>query len=744
MSAFADDASGDRPSAEDTSVDAEFQQPFAITVFASASATRKAEEQTTLSALADRIRATQAPAKSKLPRLKLARFGDRRTTNRSLRHDANVEAITGVELDYDGSVVPVDEAEGLLLKSGVLSLLYTSASHTADAPRWRVLCPTSAELPPARRKQLMGRLNGVLRGAASSESWTLSQSYYFGRVGNNPAHDVRLIPGSPIDLLDELDQRWWGKAETKPGATTGSATDRPTRSGPLDEQALIEQIIAGESYHAAYVRLLGRWALDGVPMMEARSRLQTAMGAVPESDRDDRWKSRYADIDRCLGDIYVKEADKRDAGTATSAASSSAAPAGAQKPVPAYTLGALLDDASPIPADLIGPRLLTPGGMLVLGGAPKVGKSDFLLNLLVHAAAGVPFLRFTPPRPLRIFYLQAEIQYDYLRERLQQLQLEPAIVARARDTLVVTPKLRMLLDETGVGCVIGTIREVFPDAPPDAICIDPIRNLFDGGPGGEGENDNNAMLFFLQSRVEALRDEVAPEAGIILVHHTKKISKQQVKDDPFLSLSGASALRGFYTSGMILFRPEEEETARELYIELRNGPALDPMRIDKRGGAWVELDRDGERIVRKDLGRKLDAERTRRHDVILQIIADEAEQGRLCTVNAFASKFENNRGLGGKDTIRDRIGVLSIKGYIKFRRDVRDLGLPNTTSKHGYLVVRDMVLGTDDEVLDPETGEITRAGVPVLPSHYICPQSESLLEVENPAVWVLHDTEEAP
>jgi hypothetical protein len=168
------------------------------------------------------------------------------------------------------------------------------------------------------------------------------------------------------------------------------------------------------------------------------------------------------------------------------------------------------------------------------------------------------------------------------------------------------------------------------------------------------------------------------------------------------------------------------------------------MRVDKRGGAWVELDRDGERIVRKDLGRKLDAERTRRHDVILQIIAEEAEQGRLCTVNAFASKFENNRGLGGKDTIRDRIGVLSIKGYIKFRRDVRDLGLPNTTSKHGYLVVRDMVLGPDDEVLDPETGEITRAGVPVLPSHYICPQSESLLEVENPAVWVLHDPEEAP
>jgi hypothetical protein len=410
--------------------------------------------------------------------------------------------------------------------------------------------------------------------------------------------------------------------------------------------------------------------------------------------------------------------------------------------IASHPLGALLDDTSPMPDDLIGPRLLTPGGMLVLGGAPKVGKSDFLISLLIHAAAGAPFLRFTASRPLRVFYLQAEIQYHYLRERLQQLRLDPAILSRARDTLVVTPKLRMLLDEQGVALVAAGIRSAFPDAPPDIICIDPIRNLFDGGPEGEGENDNGAMLFFLQSRVEALRDIVAPEAGVILAHHTKKLSKQQVKDDPFLSLSGASALRGFYTSGMILFRPDEEQTRRELHVELRNGPGIAPLLVDKIGGRWVELDRHGERLVRQEIGRKLDAERSRRHDVILNLIAEEAEAGRLCTANAFSSKFENSRGLGGKDTIRDRITVLATKGYIKFRRDARDLGQPYTRSKKGYLVVKDMVVATADEVVDAETGEITRATLPVLPSHFLCPQSEAILEIENPEVWVLHDPEE--
>jgi hypothetical protein len=407
--------------------------------------------------------------------------------------------------------------------------------------------------------------------------------------------------------------------------------------------------------------------------------------------------------------------------------------------VPAHTLGALLDDASPMPDDLIGPRVLTPGGMLVLGGAPKVGKSDFLISLLVHAAAGAPFLRFTAPRALRVFYLQAEIQYHYLRERLQQLRLDPAVIARARDTLVATPKLRLLLDEQGVALVAAAIRQAFPDAAPDVICIDPIRNLFDGGPGGEGENDNAAMLFFLQSRVEALRDMVAPEAGVILAHHTKKLSKQQVKDDPFLSLSGASALRGFYTAGMILFRPDEERSERELHLELRNGPALAPLLIDKRGGRWVELDRKGERVARAEGGAKLDAERERKADVILSLLYEEALQGRLYTGNLFAEKFENRSGLGGQTTIRERIDVLATKGRIKFVKDGSPFGLPYCRSKFGYLVVEGMMFGPGEEVIDPETGEITTTLRPVLPSHFRHPQTGHPAEVENPQVWV-HST----
>jgi hypothetical protein len=409
--------------------------------------------------------------------------------------------------------------------------------------------------------------------------------------------------------------------------------------------------------------------------------------------------------------------------------------------IPAYRFGALLDDLSPMPPDIIAPRLLTPGGMLVLGGAPKVGKSDFLISLLVHMAAGEPFLGFAPPRALRVFYLQAEIQYHYLRERLQGMALPPAVLEAARENLVVTPKLRVLLDERGVALASAAITEHFPDASPDILCIDPIRNLFDGGPDSGGENDNSAMLFFLQARVEALRDAIAPDAGLILCHHTRKTQKKQLAEDPFMALSGASALRGFYTSGIVMHRPDEERSERRLEFELRNGPAIQPLTIDKRKGRWIVIDCQSERLVRKDFGEKLDAERGRKNDVILQVLCDEARLGRLYTALQFAESFENKAGLGGCTTIRERISVLATKGFVKFARDGAPFGLPNARSKFGYLCVEGMEFLGNTETIDPDTGEVAQQVISVLPSHYKSPLTGAVLEVENPYVWVYPEGE---
>ena len=401
----------------------------------------------------------------------------------------------------------------------------------------------------------------------------------------------------------------------------------------------------------------------------------------------------------------------------------------------AYKLRDLLADKSPMPEDIIAPRVLTLGGLLVLGGAPKVGKSDFLISMLVHMAAGVPFLGFRPPSALRVYYLQAEIQYHYLRERLQQIRLDAAVITAALDNLVATPKLRLLLDEKGLALAVASIREHFPEAPPHIICLDPIRNLFDGGEDGGGENDNAAMMFFLTERVERLREAVAPDCGVILAHHTKKMNRKAVLEDPFQALSGASALRGFYTSGLLMHRPDEESTLRRLEIELRNGPSLPAKLIDKENGRWVELNPMNERLVRKEAGAKLDAERLRKHDVILGMLLDEAASERLYTTMQFAEAFENRGGLGSKFTIRDRLSVLATKGFVKFLRDGTPFGYGIARSRWGYLCVEGMEF-PPREAADDVTGEVTTTPRPVYPSHFKCAQSGACLDVENPAVWV--------
>ena len=451
---------------------------------------------------------------------------------------------------------------------------------------------------------------------------------------------------------------------------------------------------------------------------------------VPPADKPLKWDAADAALEGFDCAAFIAQAERRVV--------KAAAPM-----VPTFTLGALLDDDSPLPEDLIEPRVLTPGGLLVFGGAPKVGKSDFLLAWLTHMAAGASFLGMRPPRPLRVFYLQAEVQYHYLRERVKGIRLSPEHLRIARTNFIATPQLRLILDDDGLAQVIPAMVAAFNGLRPDIIVIDPIRNVFDGGDAG-GENDNGAMLYFLSQRVERIRQAVNPEAGVILAHHTKKLGKRQFEEDPFQALAGAGSLRGYYSSGMLLFRPDEAQSTRHLIYELRNGPAIETKFVDKLDGQWHEVDVN-DRLVLKEYGERLDAERRRKRDAILQILFEEAAQGRCYTANQLAESFEGKAGLGGERTIRERISALSTQGYIKFFRNSTHYGLPSIgRSKFGYLCVEGMVLNTHTGEPDPDTGELPLRALGVLPTHYKCPQSGAAMPVENPDVWVYQEISNNP
>jgi hypothetical protein len=257
---------------------------FTVTFFDHHTAQFKREQTVTQAELKELIENSTAKHKDLLPMLKLAHFGELRTKKgNSLRNNANVQWINGCEGDYDGEQISVDQAKDITKNAGVGAFIYTSPSHLPNKPRWRIGCPFSERRQPDRHEQMVARLNGLFHGALGAESFTLSQSYYYGHVvddsGNPVAYKkngagveeafpteyrVELIAGRPLDLCDELDSGAIGKSGRAKsdggngGDYTGEYTGEYTKLGEL-----LRRAFSGESVHPSLTSIIGKMVHDG-------------------------------------------------------------------------------------------------------------------------------------------------------------------------------------------------------------------------------------------------------------------------------------------------------------------------------------------------------------------------------------------------------------------------------------------------------------------------------------------------
>jgi hypothetical protein len=255
----ADDRSGDQPPSINLNPFLAYAQsmkpldgmPVYVTFFRDKFARSKQSEELTLPDLRERIEKATAKTKDSLPWLKLMMFGDRRNERQCLRHDDNVLEVSGIETDYDGEQIRFEVAIAALKAAGIRALIYTSPSHKPDKPRWRILAPFADPLPPQTRSAMVARINGVFSGALGSESFKLSQAYYFGSVGKNPDHRAVLLDGDFIDFRDDLDAgAVFDKAEQADEKPAGDAASNPFLAyGNRDSQwrALNEAALANLS-----------------------------------------------------------------------------------------------------------------------------------------------------------------------------------------------------------------------------------------------------------------------------------------------------------------------------------------------------------------------------------------------------------------------------------------------------------------------------------------------------------------
>lgn len=521
-------------------------RPLSVTVFPDVRARELRRHTLTLHDLADLISATAAPAKAGLPLLKLGTFGDVATSKGSLRHDSNMGPIDGIEGDYDAGEVTMADAAHRLKAVGVAALLYSTPSHRPDSPRWRVLAPTSATLPVADRDALAARLNGALGGILAPETFTRSQSYYFGGVGAAP--EVMVVEGRAVDLVqtitpigrapvvsDELDlladlaaandddedddlslfiEPDWDRI--KSALATVPADGRP------------EWLKVGMALHAE-----SRGSDEGFAVWSEWSK---ASDKYKARDQASTWKSfgeRSREVTR-IGSLYAlaKEHGWGD------------------KPAP--VAAGRLTFLSPDECEMAASRgyvikgILAPGDVGCIFGAPGAGKSLIAPHLGYRMSQGHSAFAMRT-KAGGVFYVAAEDPHG-MRGRITALKLRHG---DAPDFTLVDGVSDLLSQESAD---LAALMKAVRDRKPSLIFIDTLAMAF---PGLE-ENSADGM-----GRVVAVARKLTKYgAAVVLIHHDTKAEGSTPR--------GHSLLNGALDMAMHVTR-DDDGIVRGKLTKNRNG-----------------------------------------------------------------------------------------------------------------------------------------------------------------------------
>ncbi|MGE3583038.1 MAG: AAA family ATPase [Hyphomonadaceae bacterium] len=495
-------------------------QPIQATVFSSAKARTKREVTRSLRDWAPIIQSTSARSKAELPWLKLAVFGDKKSEKGgSLRHDANVAAVTGIEGDYDGELMPMGEAAERLEAAGVAAMLYETPSHSPDAPRWRVLCPLSREHAPKERKALAEHLDVILGGVLKSESFALSQSYFYGRdeSRSDAAPGVLFVEGACIDTKPRPDLR----------PKESNADNDDSRSGRHFREAL-QSMRAGFSYEK-HLDCLDSDLFDYA---------QEARGESTKGERDWERAREHCEKDGTLPGALLDRFD--DLGDDEKAE--------LRSNLQFYAPGEY--DSAPPPYDFV-EGVFYDGTLAAIFGDAGSGKTFSALHAAMCVQHGLPFMRLeTAKRNVLYVTLEGEGAFNArMRAWTQRYGPKGGVwppIAHARGSLDIRNKPERL-------ALIAEARRLGSQV----IFIDTLSRAFAGG----DENSSTDM-----GQLIAAADSVRRNTGacVILIHHVGK--------NAGAGLRGHSSLKGAVDTAIEIMRVGESADRLAKVRKQKDGP----------------------------------------------------------------------------------------------------------------------------------------------------------------------------
>lgn len=377
-----------------------------------------------------------------------------------------------------------------------------------------------------------------------------------------------------------------------------------------------------------------------------------------------------------------------------------------------FDAASLYNDRRPYDPHLIEPQIIGKSDVAMIFGPPKSMKTMVTMDMCRQWAAGRPWMDLTVERPLRIAYFNFEIKKDNLRRRMHTVSLSPEHVEAMRGNLWFTNRFVDSLDGSFMEEVLVTLASQTAAMAEgqgwDLIVIDPLIDLFNG----DNENDNVQVKMFINA-LKRLANKIDPDAALLLVHHSKKVSMRDQKEDPFNSLRGGSAFRGSYDTGISLMWDDARRTRLRLAFECRNGPGVEDrnVRFNEDTGRFDFVNNldQSERVAGEEMGSKWDEEALRKAEVICQMLHDEAMKGVFHTARGFALKFANvdRYALGSGSTIRRKLNELVSKRVLGFFDAGSYGGTPAHANSEGHLCFSSMTVPDGGATLEEACGVVT-------------------------------------
>jgi hypothetical protein len=546
-------------------------------------------------------------SKRHCPLISLAEYGEQLSDKGILRHAENVLRVYGVEIDYDGEEVTPEEGARRLAGAGLRSIVYTSPSHVDGAPRWRALLPLSEPAAPASRMAYVARTNRALGGIATRESFTLSQSFYIGRV-RGAAYRVIEIDGRCVDLAADLEPLYFT------GHTDGMSP-RDTRT----DADLRDAFQHGENRYQSMLKLSSRWAARGMDVDDIMSALDGLFGQGGSVNADGiDLRSRIEPMARSAVQKYGETRRKYDAppdprdfmppgpdcappvdacladpefgGEATDP-DANAADAEARGLSPAAITAELLADIPPRPW-LYG-RHYCRKMISATASTGGTGKSTIQTVEAISMALGRDLLAPGQPElvtgPLRVWVHNGEDPLDEIRRRfagaLKHHGVHPDELGRR---LVITSgrqdRIIMARDVQGTTIAMPEAREAVVSAirehRADVLILDPFISTH------QVNENSNPAIEMVTFEWRAIAEET--DCAVDFTHHFRKTngSTEPSADD----IRGASALLGSVRAARVMApMPKEEAEAaridpkdRRRYIYEANAKANMHLATDER------------------------------------------------------------------------------------------------------------------------------------------------------------------